>query len=351
MLPRPEMNLETVQVSKTTLAEAVEVKHGTPSQDRLEPCLRSPGGHQQIVITGGLNGVGRGQRRRIRLEDTRRRVEDPGQRWPGRGAGARISNGATSWTFTSPEAATSSGPMELSWVGRAYVVVLLVVLPILALIPPPPADQLPPRRALYIWASAFLWALAGITALVLGWEGVGPHEIRLTDGEILTRLFWAAAGTLAGIASSAVLFTFAGRAVGLRESALLLHLMPRTAGDRLAFAGVALTAGFTEEFVYRGVALWGLAGWLGHGPWAAAAITSVAFGILHRYQGLIGILRGAALGFVLAGTVILGGGLPAAMGAHAGVNLILGLSWKRLVGRPEAAAPARSTGEREVPRA
>lgn len=240
--------------------------------------------------------------------------------------------------------------MELSWIGRAYVLVLLALLPILALIPPPPAPELPPRRTLYVWASAFLWALAGITALVLAWEGVGPHEIRLTDGGILTRLFWAAAGTLAGIAS-AVVFTFAGRAMGLRESTLVLHLMPRTARDRLAFAGVALTAGFTEEFVYRGVALWGLAGWLGQGPWASAAITSAAFGILHRYQGLIGILRGTALGFVLAGTVILGGGLPAAMGAHAGVNLILGLSWRRLLGEREAAAPARSAAEGEVPQA
>lgn len=220
--------------------------------------------------------------------------------------------------------------MELSPIGHGYVVLLVALLPMLALLPPPPPDELPPRRALYGWASAFLWALAGITALVLGWEGVAPYEIRLTDGRIVTRLGWGFAGMIAGM-GSALLLTLAGRTAGLRESAVVLHLMPETRGDRVAFVAVALTAGFTEELVYRGVALWGLAGWLGRGPWVAAAITSVAFGLLHRYQGLIGILRATVLGLVLAGTVILGGGLPAAMGAHAGVNLILGLSWRRLV--------------------
>lgn len=46
------------------------------------------------------------------------------------------------------------------------------------------------------------------------------------------------------------------------------------------------------------------------------------------------------LGFVLAGTVILDGGLPAAMAAHAAVDVILGFGWRKLAGRrPVAEEP------------
>jgi membrane protease YdiL (CAAX protease family) len=51
-------------------------------------------------------------------------------------------------------------------------------------------------------------------------------------------------------------------------------VLPHTQREMFWFAGVSLTAGFCEEFLYRGYFVWALSPWLGQ--WAAAAL-SLAF--------------------------------------------------------------------------
>ena len=45
------------------------------------------------------------------------------------------------------------------------------------------------------------------------------------------------------------------------------------------FGGVSLTAGFCEEFLYRGYFIWVLAPWLGW--WGAAAVSLLFFAVSH----------------------------------------------------------------------
>lgn len=236
--------------------------------------------------------------------------------------------------------------MDLSWIGWAHLVLLALVLPGLALIRPPPDAPLPPRRSIYLSASAVLWFLAALTVGVLGWEGVAPDHLRLFGDGALSALAWAV-GTAAAAAAVAAGWSALGHRLGLRESPWVEHLMPHTKGERRAFVGVALTAGITEELIYRGYALWALAGALGDRPWLAAALLSLPFGLLHAYQSTVGIVRATALGFLLSVPVLAGGGLAAAMAAHFGVNLALGLCWRAFLperepgpGEPAPGSPA-----------
>jgi membrane protease YdiL (CAAX protease family) len=113
-------------------------------------------------------------------------------------------------------------------------------------------------------------------------------------------------------------------AVQLRPVAALL---PRTAPERRMFALLALTAGICEEVLYRGFGLaalrWAAPG-LGH-P-GLIAVTAVAFGLAHLYQGPVGVALTGLIGAYLAWFAIATGSLVPVMVLHALLDLrILGL--------------------------
>ena len=59
--------------------------------------------------------------------------------------------------------------------------------------------------------------------------------------------------------------------------------------------------------------------------WGAALLSSAVFGLLHAYQGWLGVFRTALLGFVLAASLILTGVLWPAILAHAILDVIAGI--------------------------
>jgi membrane protease YdiL (CAAX protease family) len=104
-------------------------------------------------------------------------------------------------------------------------------------------------------------------------------------------------------------------------------LLPRTAAERWVFALLALTAGICEEVLYRGFGLaalrWAAPG-LGH-P-ALIAITALAFGMAHLYQGGRGVALTGLAGAYFAWIAISTGSLVPVMVLHAILDLrILGL--------------------------
>lgn len=182
--------------------------------------------------------------------------------------------------------------------------------------------------------SAVSILILGLLSLGLGLAGGGPARLGL-EGLPAARL---AAGTAAVLLAAGVIVASAEvvrRRLGLRESPLLRRLMPRTPREKSAFVGLSLVAGFGEEVAFRGFAIPALAPLLG-GPWGAAAFTSVTFGVLHAYQGALGIARSAALGLVLAASFVLTGNLWPAVAAHVVIDLVGGL-WlgPRLAGGAE----------------
>lgn len=78
-------------------------------------------------------------------------------------------------------------------------------------------------------------------------------------------------------------------------------LMPSTRHERWAYAGVAVTAGVTEELLYRGWLVWFLALAAPVGGYAGAiVVSSLAFGLGHAYQGVRGVVLAGTAGFGLA---------------------------------------------------
>ena len=112
--------------------------------------------------------------------------------------------------------------------------------------------------------------------------------------------------------------------LGIRETPLLHQLLPRTGPEKVVFVFLSLAAGMGEELAFRGFAIPTLALVTGS-DWGAALISSMAFGVLHAYQGWLGILRTGAMGLLLAASFILSGSLWPAILAHAILDLVSGL--------------------------
>src|SRR5439155_15892128 len=137
-------------------------------------------------------------------------------------------------------------------------------------------------------------------------------------------------GVVVALAAITAVYRFGGPglhralAVQLRPVA---GLLPRTPAERRLFAGLALTAGICEEVLYRGFGLaalrWAAPG-LGH-P-GLIAVTAVAFGLAHLYQGPLGVGLTGLIGAYLAWIAIATGSLVPVMVLHAVLALrILGL--------------------------
>lgn len=228
--------------------------------------------------------------------------------------------------------------VEFGWPGRLYVFALLVIVPLLTLLQPDERQiPLPPRLTLYASAVVGIWFLAALTVVVMVVEGAGFPDIGLRVTDAATFLGWTAAATFGTLAGNFIISQAAAR-LGMRESRLTYHLMPRASRERWAFLGVSASAGFGEELTYHGFLLAGLAAWLASG-WLAAAVANLAFGILHGYQGPAGAIRAFAMGYVLCLPVVVGAGLWPAIAAHFLVNALLGFGIWRWMVPPELRLP------------
>jgi hypothetical protein len=117
-------------------------------------------------------------------------------------------------------------------------------------------------------------------------------------------------------------------------------LLPRSRPERWAFAAVAVTAGVTEEVLYRGYLMW----WLvlaapvgGYG--GAMLLTSAAFGLGHAYQGLVPAAVAGVAGLGLALLAFTTGSLLLPVLLHVLVDLRVLLLLPRRAVRPVLAAP------------
>ncbi|RLQ94620.1 CPBP family intramembrane glutamic endopeptidase [Falsibacillus albus] len=119
----------------------------------------------------------------------------------------------------------------------------------------------------------------------------------------LKQVFW---GVLSTIAIFGLIFLFSKK---LKQNLLsyferqmdsIRFMLPSTFGERLLFALVALTAGFCEEVVFRGVMLY----YFNHIDLQLSIIPlmivmSLLFGIVHLYQGWKGVVGTAYMGGAL----------------------------------------------------
>lgn len=108
------------------------------------------------------------------------------------------------------------------------------------------------------------------------------------------------------------------------------RMLPRTATEKLAFAGVAALAGSGEELAYRGFCLFQLQRLTGSMA-VAAVVTTLAFGLGHAYQGIRGAARTTLIGALLVAPVLVTGSLVPSMLGHFTLDLATGLWGYRLL--------------------
>jgi membrane protease YdiL (CAAX protease family) len=212
----------------------------------------------------------------------------------------------------------------LGFWGCVYLALLLELLPILGLAQLPLADDEGPfpRIPVYLSSGAII-LLLGWGGLLIGTAELGRAAMGLEAPEVIPLLSWTLAAAL-GILAVQLAFLLGRVRFGIRETSLLHQLLPRTLPEKVVFAFLSLAAGVGEEVAFRGFAIPGLALLTGS-SWGAAIISSLAFGLLHGYQGWLGVARTGAMGLVLAGVFLVSGTLWPAILAHALLDLVTGL--------------------------
>jgi uncharacterized protein len=181
-----------------------------------------------------------------------------------------------------------------------------------------------PRRALYFSVALSQWLLALLTFIVALITPAGFADFHAIRPEAFTK--WVALLTLISLVGLGVVVALEARGWWPGESKWVQALIPRTKMEKLwAVVLIAPTAGFCEEFVYRGYLLSQLPKYLHSTLWAWI-ISSVAFGMAHAYQKPNGVARASLLGALLAWPVVRLGSIFPSMAAHFLIDAVA-LAW------------------------
>ncbi|MER5326053.1 CPBP family intramembrane glutamic endopeptidase [Streptosporangium roseum] len=178
------------------------------------------------------------------------------------------------------------------------------------------------RRMFTLW-SAELWALAAAALLVVAVEpGLDAADIGLVIKEAPSEILGTIVGFLvAGTVGVLVIRWLAARGKSVPGQQAVHHLLPRTTAERWYAAGLSVTAGITEEIVYRGLLIAVGMGALGLSKEAAAVGALAVFVAGHLYQGWRGMLVVTLLGAGLTALYLRTGSLLLPILLHALIDL------------------------------
>ncbi|MBW3553752.1 MAG: CPBP family intramembrane metalloprotease [Gemmatimonadetes bacterium] len=210
----------------------------------------------------------------------------------------------------------------LDWPARAFTAFLLVPLPALLLLQARVVQRVPQeeeREAVYVSSAVSVWILAALAMLAARFSGFTREELWMRWPGALPVLTGALATIAAGLALMA-----AARLLRIRETPLIRFLLPVTSSEKIAFAGLSISAGIAEELVFRAFLMAALLR-AGLTLPATVGLSVAIFAVSHAYQGLAGVLRVGLLGALLTAPILLTGSVYPAMIAHAALDLIAGL--------------------------
>lgn len=191
-----------------------------------------------------------------------------------------------------------------------------------------------PLVARYAETLIFMW---GATAVVLAvWVGASRPlaGLGLDPPPSLAFAGVMAFAVLASLAYASQILTLRRSASARAQLAAQLaaqegvgSIMPTTRREMGWFRVVALSAGVTEEILFRGFLIWAFAHWMP--GWAAAGCALAVFTLGHLYQENARALAGVAVaGAVMTVLVMASGSLYPAMLLHAAIDLAGGeMTW------------------------
>ncbi len=220
----------------------------------------------------------------------------------------------------------------VAWPDTAALVSLLVLLPLLAVLQEGMLREIEVERMGAYVSSAMTLAALGGGVWVVGARRDGAAALGMAPLPWASFVVWTCGLVAAGLIVTAF-SREVGKGLGLGEARLLRELLPRTGPERAAFAVLSLAAGLGEELAYRGYVIPVLGALVGVPT--AAVVSSLVFGVLHVYQGALGMARTAALGGVLAWGFLACGSLWPAVAAHAILDVLLGMALAERMMVPE----------------
>ena len=138
------------------------------------------------------------------------------------------------------------------------------------------------------------------------------------------RWFVDAACALALVAVIVGSELISARFLGVQQNPAIVALLPRTIGERCAWALVAASAGFCEELVYRGYLRIQLSG-LVRSAWLANALQALLFGFAHAEQGPSAMIRFAFYGFAFGVVATRRESLLPCIAAHVSIDFVAGV--------------------------
>jgi membrane protease YdiL (CAAX protease family) len=170
------------------------------------------------------------------------------------------------------------------------------------------------RLKVYRHTQIMLWSLAGLCTL--GWLASGRSFTQLGFRSEPTLQFWIMWGLALVVLAYFVwqivaLATSRKARIEFREQIAKAGsvdvVLPHTKREHQSFQWLSLTAGITEEIIFRGFLIGALSIWL---PlWVAAIAATTIFVLAHAYQGLPGMVRILPISAVLAAVFVVSGSL------------------------------------------
>lgn len=250
-----------------------------------------------------------------------------------------------------------------TWAGLAAVVLFLAWVAWKDLRRPDrvPDDAGPhPRLRLFRETTLSLWTVAFLTTAAWHWAGGSWDALGVrVEGGLGGWIGWSL--TVAAVGGLLLQRWALSRSDGMRrEFARQLDgatgydwVRPSTDREYRWFQAMAVTAGVTEEVVFRGFLIGVLALWMP--VWVAALLSVAVFVGGHIYQGLSGMKRILPISLVLTAIFLLSGSLLPGVVLHVAVDVLGGeMMWqlRRYRGTfNEAAGADRAdqTAEDEIP--
>jgi membrane protease YdiL (CAAX protease family) len=212
----------------------------------------------------------------------------------------------------------------LGWFDALFLAALIELLPAFAVIQVDLARDMVVQRPQMYLTSAVTILFLGAVSLTLGSRLVGMEGmgLQIELGRVPYVILWGA-GALALGTGTLWLFLVLRKRGGWSEDRLVHELMPVTPREKGLYAGLSFCAGFGEELAYRGYAIPAVIV-AGGSASAALAVTSVAFAVLHSYQGVLGVVRTGVIGVIMGAVFLHTGSVWPPIFAHVVIDLAVG---------------------------
>ena len=196
------------------------------------------------------------------------------------------------------------------------------------------------RLRYYRQTAVWLWIAAGIACWAQGFstlvtlQGLGIGAAWLQEH----RWSWYVLAVLVGLALIVQLILPVVQVVAKyrdreflepKQFEPLRFFLPNGGLERRWFAALSITAGFTEELLFRGFLVRYLHTSPIHLPLVlAVTISALVFGAHHLYQGGSGFISTTITGLILTAMLLVTGSLWAGMIYHAAIDLSVLLYWR-----------------------